>query len=89
MAPVTTKRLKRPRDDENAHTPVHAVDECVLKKDRKSRAFGRSPFHALQLRAHPSKPADYPGDGGGRHDKALVADGYGASNRRMGSVALC
>jgi IS1 family transposase len=58
------------------------------QKDREPRAFGRNPFHALQLRAHPSKPAYHARDGGGCHGQALVIDGHGPGYRRVGGAPV-
>ena len=53
------------------------VEQRLLEKGRESRAFGRDPLHALQLRAYPSELAGDPGDGGWGVRQAMVNYRYG------------
>ena len=82
-------QLRRAPESHHAHVDeaVYAIEQRLLEKGREPCLFGRDPLHALQLRAHSSKPADHPGDGGWRIEDALVSCRYGAGDRGLGSGA--
>src|SRR5260221_11458860 len=74
----------------NAHVnaEVYEVVEQLFKKGREPRTFGCCSFHTLQLRPHPSEPADYPGDGCGCHTTTMVADRHGTGNADLASLRI-
>ena len=39
--------------DADAHAPLHAADQCLLKEGREPRAHGRAVHDVLQFRPHP------------------------------------
>jgi hypothetical protein len=81
----TTNRRTPEFDDAHVDAAVHEVEQRRLKEGREPCTFRRDPFHALQFRPHPSKPAGHPADGGGRHNQAMVVDRHGAGAGGLGN----
>jgi hypothetical protein len=67
--------------DADVHTPVHAVDEWLLKEDREPRSSRSAPLHALQFCSHPPDAARDASDGSRNFRSRVVVSGNCGARR--------